>query len=301
MDYSYSTQIAVNITVVVVTYNSHNEIATCLKSLAQASHGLSVQLIIVDNASQDGTIQVVKNCLSSLSAEFNHVEIINNVENLGFTRGVNQGLAKRLGRFLLLLNPDTELKPNTLSSLITCLTSRSEVAIVAPQLLYPDGTIQPSCRRFPKHRDVLFELLGLARLFPHSKIFNGWKMGDFDHQHTREVDQPQGAFLFVRSSALEQVGNLDPRFTMFFSDVDWCQRFKQAGWKILFCAESTAVHHKGASVYKNRARMIVLSHRDFIAYFRKYYSGIIHSILNIITEFFLLAVTLPRLLLQEIR
>jgi len=298
---SNSIQSNVDLTAVIVTFNNAKEITACLESLALASKEIQTQLVIVDNASRDGTVQVIKDYLSGSSGEFAQIEIITNHENLGFTQATNQGLRLRLGGFLLLLNPDTELTSNTISSLIAHIKSHPEVAVAAPQLLFPDGTVQPSCRRFPKHRDVIFELLGLGRVSPQSRVFNRWKMGDFDHRHTREVDQPQGAFLLIRSSALEQVGHLDPRFTMFFSDVDWCKRFILKGWKIFFCADSQAVHHKGVSVYKNRARMIVLSSRDFIAYFRKYYSGNIWGPINSIIGFLLLVILLPRLLFLEIK
>lgn len=295
--YSWEKMYFYDITVVIVTYNNRGEITTCLTSLAHACRGLRVQLIIVDNASQDGTIKQVQKSLSG----FSKIEIVNNGVNFGFTKAVNQGLHQSLGKFVLLLNPDTELEANTVSILINHLNERPDVGIAAPQLVFPDGTIQPSCRRFPQHRDVLFEFLGLGRFFPRSRIFNGWKMGDFDHQHTQEVDQPQGAVLFVRSSAYEQVGKLDPRFTMFFSDVDWCQRFKLKRWKILFCADSRAIHRKGASVNNNRSRMIIQSHRDFIAYFRKYFSGPIQSFLNNAIELLLLVGTFPRLFFSEIK
>ncbi|MBC7186808.1 MAG: glycosyltransferase family 2 protein, partial [Calditrichaeota bacterium] len=103
-----------------------------------------------------------------------------------------------------------------------------------------------------------------------SPLFNGWKMGDFDHLSQRDVDQPQGAFLLARREAVASVGVLDERFLMFFSDVDWCRRFWEGGWRVTFVPEVHAIHHKGASVFAHRVPALIASHRDFLRYFRKY-------------------------------
>ena len=144
------------------------------------------------------------------------------------------------------------------------------MGIVAPQFLNADGSIQPSCRRFPRHRDIVFHALGLNYLFPYSKLYNYWKMGDFDHQSQRFVDQPQGAFLLTHRRAFEDVGLLDENFPMFFSDVDWCRRFINKGWKITFTPEVKIIHHKGSSVYNNRNRISLIwsSHISFYLYFQ---------------------------------
>jgi GT2 family glycosyltransferase len=166
--------------------------------------------------------------------------------------------------------------------------------IVSPQFLDLDGSIQPSCRRFPRHRDLLFLALGFDKLFSKSKIFNYWKMGDFDFRSQQKVDQPQGAFLLTHRTALEQVGLLDEQFPMFFSDVDWCRRFIAKGWEIFFSPETQIIHDKGTSIYRNRLRMIWSSHRSFYDYFVKYYPGKGWKIVNGLTAGLLLFMALLR-------
>ena len=255
------------VSAIVVTYNSQHYIRICLSSLLAALHDLQAEVWVIDNASTDGTCALVEEIGATAHLP---VRLVRNQQNLGFTRATNQGLVRASGSYLLLLNPDVRVPGGTIRHLVHFLERESAVGIVAPQLLFPDGRVQPSCRRFPRRRDLCIELTGLSRLFAKSPLFNGWKMGDFDHLTQREVDQPQGAFLLARREAVRSVGLLDERFVMFFSDVDWCRRFWEKGWHIVFVPEVYAIHHKGASVYAHRARALIASHKDFARYFHKY-------------------------------
>lgn len=271
-----------DLSIIIVTYNHESEIKNCLLTLKKAIAHFHAEIFIVDNNSSDKTISVTKNVLEIFDQK--HVWSINcNETNIGFTKAVNQGLARSQGKFVLLLNPDTEIPADTFQSLIQIFESNPDAGIISPQFRNPDGTIQPSCRRFPRHQDVIYNAIGLNLLFSNSKEFNYWKMGDFDHQTQREVEQPQGAFLLARREAVEDVGFLDEQFPMFFSDVDWCRRFIEKGWKILFVPGVQIIHHKGTSIYKNRVKMIWSSHRSFYHYFRKYYRGAFWSLINFIT------------------
>lgn len=259
----------VQLSVIIVTYNSAEDIETCLSSLKNATQQISTQIIVIDNDSHDET----RNIVQRIAAWFKNLQFISNNENRGFTKSVNQGLRISNGEYILLLNPDTVLPENIFTTLFPLFNTDPNIAMVSPQFRNADGSIQPSCRRFPRHRDVLFHFLGLHLIFPHSEFYNGWKMGDFDHRRELFVDQPQGAFLLVKSDAFRQIGLLDESFPMFFSDVDWCQRFINNGRKILFTPKTSIIHHKGRSIYKNRIPLIWESHKSFIRYFRKYYQG----------------------------
>jgi GT2 family glycosyltransferase len=165
------------------------------------------------------------------------------------------------------------------------LYADGHTGVVAPQLRFPPGSpqdIQPSCRRFPTYWDLFCEFTGMAMLCPRSGAFNRWKMGDFDHRSAREVDQPQGAFLLARPEVVTQVGVWDERFPLFFSDVDWCRRVWQAGWKILFAPEVFVCHAQGASVKKIKPATIWSSHVSFWRYFRKWRSSLLDEILSLI-------------------
>jgi len=264
---------AVDVSVVIVTWNSEREIGDCLDSLLSSKADNEVgapipkEIFVIDNHSEDDTVGEVRKRVAAGAP----IHLIENVANEGFTKALNQGLTRCRKEWVLLLNPDTKLLPGALEQLVHFLQRHPEVGIVAPQLLFPNGQVQPSCRRFPRHRDVVFEVAGLSCLFRGSALFGGWKMGDFDHRATREVDQPQGSCLLTRRRVFEEVGLFDERFRMFFSDVDWCHRVKARGWKVVFYPEAQVMHRKGASVYRNRSAMIKQSHRDFRTYFVKYY------------------------------
>ncbi len=279
------------LTIIIVTFNNEHEIGPCLLSVKLVAGAFSPQIIIIDNASRDQTKNVIQNHSRDIS-------FIANEKNVGFTRAVNQGLAIARGHYLLLLNPDTELLENIFDDLLPIFEKQADVGIVAPQFLNADGSVQPSCRRFPRHRDVFYHLLALPWLFPGSGEFNYWKMGDFDHRTRRFVDQPQGAFLLIRRKTFEEVGLLDERFPMFFSDVDWCHRCINHGWKILFTPEAHIVHLKGRSVYPHRIRLICSSHLSFYRYFRKYYRSGFWGISNTLTGALLVGLAFIRMIIH---
>ncbi|MDZ7334274.1 MAG: glycosyltransferase family 2 protein [candidate division KSB1 bacterium] len=279
--------------IVIVTFNNQYEIVSCIESLGHALAGFRAEIFLIDNYSADETFHISKKLLSQFD-ERHHWSLICNETNIGFTKAVNQGLRQAQGDFVLLLNPDTELPADVFRPLVEILHADPQVGMVAPQLRNPDGSIQPSCRRFPRRRDVIYHALGLHWLFKRSREFNSWKMGDFDHQSQREVDQPQGAFLLARRQAVDQVGLLDERFPMFFSDVDWCRRFIAHGWKILFVPSVQIVHHKGTSIYRNRLKMIWSSHRSFYHYFQKYQRGFFQRMLNLLIGEILIGLALVR-------
>lgn len=283
----------IKLSIIIVTYNHQHEIEQCLGSLNRALIHFRAEVFLIDNHSADHTVVVAQKLLSDFD-EKHRCWMICNDSNRGFTQAVNQGLAQSQADYVLILNPDTVLPPNIFSVLLQTMEDDSRIGIVAPQFRNPDGTIQPSCRRFPRRRDVIYHALGLQWLFNNSREFNSWKMGDFDHQSQREVDQPQGAFLLARKTAIDQVGLLDERFPMFFSDVDWCRRFIDHGWKILFVPSVQIMHFKGTSIYRNRLKMIWSSHRSFYDYFQKYQPGSLQAILNLMIGEILIGLALVR-------
>jgi len=277
----------VDISVIIVSYNNEAEIEHCLSSLIQATNHLSAQIILIDNYSHDQTVHRIQTMCYNIM-------LIQNKKNIGFTKAVNQGLKRSHGKFILLLNPDTELPVDIFTKLFPMFEQDAPIGIIAPQFLNSDKSIQPSCRRLPRQRDVFFHALGLNRVFPRSKFFNGWKMGDFDHQSERFVEQPQGAFLLTTRQAFSDVGLLDEQFPMFFSDVDWCHRYKCNGWKILFTPSVQIIHAKGSSVYKNRIPLIWSSHLSFYRYFKKYDITGRYPLVNLATGFLLIILACAR-------
>jgi GT2 family glycosyltransferase len=290
------------VAIIIVTFQNAEQIADCLQSLSQAEPQRRVYLFLIDNASTDGTLEIINKTIAVLPRSRFHIELTTNARNVGFTRAVNQGLERcaevchAKNTPVLFLNPDTILPPTSLAALLEKLYAFSDSGVVAPQLVYADGRIQSSCRRFPRHGDLFCELFGLSRLFSASKFFNRWKMGDFDHDGAAEVEQPQGACLLARPEVVNQVGWWDERFPIFFSDVDWCQRVWEKGWKIRFDPSVRIIHAQGVSVRQVRAAAIWSSHVSFWRYLRKHENHWRGKLLNLISGPLLVIAALIRMI-----
>lgn len=252
------------LSVIVVSWNTLVLLRHCLETLQQDIAGIDSEVFVVDNASADGSAQMV-------ASEFPQVTLIANQENYGFARANNQALGSASGRNIMLLNPDTEVQPGAINALLNFLETHPRAGVVAPQLLNSDGSIQRSCRQFPTFLGMLYELLGLSKLFPANTRFRQYKMLDWNHDDERQVDQPEGACLLLRREVIEQVGNLDEGFFMLFEEVDWCYRIKQAGWEIWFTPAARIIHHYGQSIKQVKARMIISSHRGLYRFWQKHY------------------------------
>lgn len=252
------------LSVIIVSWNVVNLLRCCLESLRADLQGIDAEVFVVDNDSADGSAAMVAN-------EHSWVKLIANKDNLGFAAANNQALKESKGEYILLLNPDTEVRAGAVSHLIRFLQEHRNVAVVAPQLLNSDGSIQRSCRAFPTFEGMFYELIGLSKLFPDHPIFGNYKMLDFDHTEEREVDQPEGACLMMRRAVIDEVGPLDEGFFMLFEEVDWCYRIKQAGWQIWFTPGAQVVHHYGQSIKQVKAKMIVSSHKGLYRFWTKHY------------------------------
>jgi GT2 family glycosyltransferase len=254
------------ISVIVVSWNTRELLRACLTSLLAELNGVQAEVFLIDNDSADGSAEMV-------ATDFPQVRLIANKSNRGFAAANNQALDVVLGQFVLLLNPDTEVHAGALSDLLAFMGTHPRAAIVAPQLLNSDGSIQRSCRQFPTFLGMLYELMGLSKFFPDKPLFRQYKMLDWQHDDERQVDQPEGACLLVRKAVIDQVGKLDEGFFMLFEEVDWCYRIKQAGWEIWFTPEAKVTHHYGQSIKQVKAKMILSSHRGLYRFWRKHYRG----------------------------
>ena len=260
----------VELSIIIVTWNSEEEIAECLRSVIdqQGKDGDFIfEIIIIDNNSSDNTFRVIEKFKSYFNE---NITLIRNSDNLGFTKACNQGIELAKGQNVLFLNPDTEIIDDALYKLCNYLNSNEKIGAVAPQLLYEDMTIQYSCRTLPKYRDMFFELKLLSALFPKSKFFARWKMRYFSHNELSEVEQPMAAALMVKKNLLVKIGNMDERFVMFFNDIDLFKKILDEGYKIAFYPEAKVIHRKGSSVYQDRARMIRMWNEDCLSYFKKH-------------------------------
>lgn len=253
------------ISVIVVSWNVSKLLDVCLQTLQRDLVGIESEVFVIDNASADDSVEMVR-------SRHPWVQLIANDANLGFAAANNQAIKIAKGEYIFLLNPDTEVQPGAVQHLIEFLEQHPKAGIVAPQLINSDGSIQRSCRKFPTFIAMLYELLGLSRMFPTHPIFGSYKMLDFNHDELREVDQPEGACLLLRRQVIEEVGVLDEGFFMLFEEVDWCYRIKEAGWQIWFDPAARVIHHYGQSIKQVKARMILSSHRGLYRFWSKHYA-----------------------------
>jgi GT2 family glycosyltransferase len=265
-----------DVSIVIVNWNTRDLLRDCLESIADcvasergkpaeaARLPLSVETIVADSASSDGSAEMV-------ATRFPKVRLFAGGENLGWAKGNNVGIRAATGRYVFLLNPDTLLKPGALEALTRFMDEHPEAGACAPRLLNPDGTVQSSLRRFPEPVRLLWDVLGMHKIFPHSARFAGYRMGDFDYDRVAEVEQPMGAALFIRREAFEAAGEIDESFPIFFNDVDWCYRAVNAGWRIYFVPDAEIVHYGGSGTRQAKPRMIRESHRSLERFYRKHY------------------------------
>ena len=206
----------VDVSVIIVSWNVCDLLRDCLRSLRAAQGSLSVEIIVVDGASHDGSPAMV-------AAEFPEVRLIAHDENVGFPRGNNIGLAAATGRYLFLLNPDTTVEPDTIATLHAYLENNPVVGLAGAQLRYPDGTVQSSRRRFPTVWTGLFESTWLEQLAPR-RLLDDYYMRDTADEALTEVDWLMGACLFTRRAVWTQVGGMDEGYFMYSEELDWCRR-----------------------------------------------------------------------------
>ncbi len=255
-----------DVSVCIVNWNTREHLRECLASLRQNCAELGVEVIVVDNASDDGSAEMVM-------TEYPDVRLLALEENVGYAAGNNLALREAKGRYRLLLNPDIVLKPGAIEALVSFLDDHPKAGAVAPRLRLRDGSVQLTCRSFPDPDVVLHEALGLSRLFPRSKRFGKYRMSWWDYDDARTVDQPMASALMLRQAAVEQVGLFDEGFPIFFNDVDLCRRLWDAGWEIWFTPAAEMIHEGGASTRQVWRQMIRESHLGLMRYYRKHYRG----------------------------
>jgi N-acetylglucosaminyl-diphospho-decaprenol L-rhamnosyltransferase len=239
-----------SVSVVVVTYNA---LPLLERSLASVR---GYETVVVDHGSTDGTVELVRE-------RFPEAKVIEQ-ENLGFGAGMNTGMRAASGDFFLLLNADAWVVNDAVERLAAFAEEHPEAAVVGPKLLNPDGTLQRSVRGFPTTWRIATEYLFLRKLAPRSRALNAFYGAGFDHESVREAEFLGGACLLVRREAFEQVGGFDEAFFMMSEEVDWCYRFREAGWKVLFFPGAEVVHALTSSVNPAMFRHLVRGHLRFL-------------------------------------
>lgn len=250
-------------TFAIVNWNTRDLLRRCLESIAAVAGGFDVQVLVADNASHDGSADMVE-------AEFPGVTLVRGDRNAGFAGGHAALFPLSRGRYHVLVNSDVELLPGCLEAVDARMRADETIGVLGPQIVGPGGDIERSCRRFPTLGNQLIHAGGLDRAFAGGPL-DRYRMGDFDHRAPRAVDQVMGSFFVIRARLLEEVGTLDTRFFMYFEEVDYCRRARAAGCTVFF-EPAAAVRHAGGGSSRHvpvltiRRRMRSLHH-----YFRKYH------------------------------
>ena len=252
----------VMLSVVIVSYNTREMTLRCLRSLDDALQGLEAGIFVVDNGSSDGSAEAIEH-------EFPAVNLIQNERNRGFGAANNQALRLARGEFVLLLNSDSFPEKTAISHLIECARSYPRGAIFGPRLLNEDGSLQPSCYRFPSPSRSIWENTLLSAAFPNHPIFGDYRA--WPHDEKREVDFVIGACWLVRCAAIEEVGLFDEEFFLYAEETDWARRFLKAGWKTLFVPDAQVVHLGGGSGGAQPDRVFCEFHRGQERFIRKHY------------------------------
>jgi len=250
-----------DISVTICSWNTQSDLRACLASLEALRNQSRFEVIVVDNASHDGSPDMVEN-------EFPWVRLYRMDTNLGFTRGHNYALKERKAPHAFVLNSDTIVHNGALRTLLRFYQDNREYGIIGPKLLNPDGSLQYSCRRFPNPLAALFRNTPLGKLFPNNKFTRDYLMTDWKHTEPREVDWVSGAAFFVSKEVIDKVGMFDEGFGMFCEDVDWCFRAWKNGFKVTYLPTSEVTHAIGRSTDQVANKMIIRFHRSMLRFYR---------------------------------
>ena len=250
-----------DLSIVIVNWNTSAELEACLRSIGDED-SIRLETTVIDNASPDDSVEMVRR-------EFPGVRLIENKANLGFAKGANQGIEASSGRYVLLLNPDSEVKPEALPAIVRFGDENRDIGIFGPKILYPNGSLQYSCRGFPTVAAGFFRNTILTKRFPRNSYINDYLMLGWDHSEPRDVDWVSGAALVARRELLDDIGLLDERFYMYCEDVDLAYRAHEKGWRVTYFPLATVVHACGKSSSYMPNRMIIEHHKSIFRYFRK--------------------------------
>ncbi|MGE3175597.1 MAG: glycosyltransferase family 2 protein [Planctomycetota bacterium] len=253
------------LSVVVLSWNTRALLLACLRALYAETPRYAREVVVVDNGSADGSADAV-------ALEFPQAVLIRNPENRLYATGNNQGAFAATGEFVCTLNSDTEVRPGALDQLVDFLRQHPGHGAVAPRLVDPDGTVQRACQRFPTLLSALCFDSWWGRWWPGSWVQRRYLMTDFDHLASRDVPQPPGACFCMRRQEYVEMGGLDEELSLFFNDVDLSKRLWDRGRRVHYLAAAEVMHHRGAST-RSFTKMLVIWHKNRIAYYKKHFGG----------------------------
>ena len=271
-----------NLTVIIVNYNTAHLLHRLFETLDAGRGVLNLQVIVVDNASRDNSIEILRSC-------YPNVELIENAVNVGFGRANNQALPFVRARYVLLLNTDAFMERNALVDTVDFMATHPQCGVLGVKLIGRDGSLQPSCRYFPTPWNVFLFSTGLDRFVPKARLVDDMS---WDHAVTRECDWVPGCYYLIRREVIDRVGLFDPRYFLYYEEVDHCRAVRQAGWSVIYYPFTQVVHIGGESASSDAAltqlgrQISILQIESELLYFRKHY-----GLLGVLTAVGLMALS----------
>lgn len=265
-----------DVSVILVSYNTIEMTKKSLRHLFSSQHKLSLTTIVIDNASSDHSADILKH-------EYSDITLIENKKNIGFGRANNQAIPNINSRYILLLNTDAFVETDTIEKTVQYMDENPECGILGVKLLGRDGVLQPSCRYFPTPWNIFLNRTGFKRIFKHSKLIDDMQ---WDHASVRNCDWVPGCYLLVRKEVIEQVGLFDPRYFLYYEELDFCLAAKKAGWYVTYFPETTVIHIGGESaksegkITSSGRQIESMQIESELLYFRKNY-GLFTVVLNV--------------------
>lgn len=253
-----------DVSIIIVNWNTRDIVRDCLKSVYERTHGIDYEVIVVDNASADGSTDMVKE-------EFPQTILIANFDNRGFAAANNQGMKIAKGRYVLLLNPDTIILDGAIQKSVSYADGHPDIGVLGCQVWLNEDQIQRTCFSFPSVYGLILQLLGLPRLLPRSRAFGWIDYGRWDRTTPMDVDVVSGMFMLVRRQAIEQVGLMDEDYFVYAEETDWCHRIKKAGWRCAFTPDARIIHLDGGSKSTDlvKVKMYVQMQKSILIYYKK--------------------------------
>jgi GT2 family glycosyltransferase len=276
----------VDLSIIIVSWNVAGPLRACLDSIlaspividGQEDGKVSAEILVVDSNSQDNTVEMLRCC-------YPQIKLLAQPDNVGFTRGNNIALHEATGRYLLLLNPDTEVLGRALATMVEFMDQHPNVGIIGPHTLNSDGTTQSTRRRFPNLATAFFESTWLQPYAPKSLLDSYYYLNGNGVHETLDVDWVQGSALMARREVYAQIGGLDEGYIMYSEELDWCKRAKNAGWRVVYLGSADIIHHGGKSTEQVVARSHVLFQQSKLRYFHKYHGMRVALVLRIFLIF----------------
>jgi len=253
---------AIDVSVIIVSWNTREYLHNCLTSIYDETDGVLFEVIIVDNASHDGSANMVR-------TEFPQVVLIKNGENRGFAAANNQGMKVAQGRYLLLLNPDTLVRDGAVQKSVAFADENASCAVVGIRNEFVDGSLQRNCFCFASVFNLLVSAIGLHEAFPGSHFWGRERLTWWDYGSTRNVDCVAGCYMLVRRTAVNLVGAMDETYFMYGEEMDWCWRFHHNGWTVLYYPGARVVHYGGAASSQNAAAMRIAHRKSLLRFIEK--------------------------------